>query len=145
MRSPLFQPKNRINVMTNIALATEQQQLVSAVEEQAYKDFNALDFENKHHKDFQNAHRFYIDYEIDSVEDDFGELFRLWNGRILLGTFYKTSSGWKATPFYSCRQYIKLDKDLSKNVQDSDEATAYLKGMYEGISENSVSSCLATA
>ncbi|MEH2311650.1 MAG: hypothetical protein V7K35_09655 [Nostoc sp.] len=37
--------------------------------------------------------------EIDSVTDDFGELYRVWNGSQLLGTFYQNLEGkWVAQP-----------------------------------------------
>lgn len=37
--------------------------------------------------------------EIDSVPDDFGELYRVWNGSQLLGTFYQNLEGkWVAQP-----------------------------------------------
>ncbi|MDM9383349.1 hypothetical protein QUB80_21895 [Chlorogloeopsis sp. ULAP01] len=37
--------------------------------------------------------------EIDSVTDDFGELYRVWNGSQLLGTFYENLEGkWIAQP-----------------------------------------------
>ena len=37
--------------------------------------------------------------EIDSVPDDFGELYRVWNGSQLLGTFYQNlEDKWVAQP-----------------------------------------------
>ncbi|BAT53459.1 hypothetical protein NOS3756_24190 [Nostoc sp. NIES-3756] len=37
--------------------------------------------------------------EIDSVTDDFGELYRVWNGSQLLGTFYQNlENKWIAQP-----------------------------------------------
>jgi hypothetical protein len=37
--------------------------------------------------------------EIDSINDDFGELYRVWNGSQLLGTFYQNLEGkWIAQP-----------------------------------------------
>ncbi|MBD2358873.1 hypothetical protein H6G41_30470 [Tolypothrix sp. FACHB-123] len=37
--------------------------------------------------------------EIDSVPDDFGELYRVWNSYHLLGTFYQNLEGkWVAQP-----------------------------------------------
>ena len=68
----------------------------------------------------------------DSVVEEFGELFRVWNRRTLLGTFYETSEGWKVEPFYLCKQYIKAEKDLSQSVGDAESAIAYIKSMYEG-------------
>lgn len=95
------------------------------------QDFNVLSFELKHYKDFQKSQNSYIEYEIDSIKEDFGEIFRLWNGKTLIETFYEISDGWKATPFYLCKQYIKSEVDLSKSVENSDEAVSYIKQMYE--------------
>jgi hypothetical protein len=40
--------------------------------------------------------------EIDSVPDELGELYRVWNGSHLLGTFYQNLEGkWVAQPFNS--------------------------------------------
>lgn len=97
------------------------------------QEFNALSFELKHHKDFQKSKNSYVDYEIDLVKEDFGEIFRVWDGTTLLGTFYETSDSWKATPFYLCRQYVRTDNDLSKTLDSSERAIAYLKQMYEGV------------
>ena len=98
--------------------------------------FDALGLELKHSQDYQNNESGYAEYEVDSVEEDFGELFRLWNGKILLGTFYETSQGWKTTPYYLCRQYIKAELDLAQNVDNSDRAVSYIKSLYEGINKN---------
>ena len=109
--------------------------------------FDALSLELKHSQDCQNNKSVYIEYEIDSVEEEFGELFRVWNGRTLLGTFYKNSEGWKVEPFYSCKQYLKAERDLSQSVGDAERAIspearhcviAYIKSMYEGVVVDSV-------
>ena len=97
------------------------------------REFDALSFELKHYKDFEKFQNSYVEYEIDSIEEDFGEICRVWNGRTLVGTFYKTSEGWKAVPFYLCRQYIRAEIDLSKTLDSSERAIAYLKQMYEGV------------
>ena len=113
----------------------------------AKKDFqfDALSFEIKHDEDFQKSQSYYTDYEVDSIKEDLGELFRVWNGKTLLGTFYETSSGWKATPFYSCRQYIRADIDFSKTFDTSDSAVSYIKQMYSRTDKNfsSEKACLA--
>jgi hypothetical protein len=103
------------------------------------QEFNALSFELEHYKDFQKSKNSYVEYEIDSIKEDFGEMFRLWNGKILVGTFYEISDGWKAVPFYLRKQYIRAEIDLSKSVDSSDKAIAYLKSLYEGKSKDSIS------
>jgi hypothetical protein len=96
------------------------------------REFDVLSFELKHYKDFEESQNRYVEYEIDSIKEDFGEIFRLWNGRTLIGTFYKTSQGWKAEPFYLCKQYIRAEINLSKSVDSSEKAIAHIKQMYEG-------------
>ena len=102
------------------------------LDSQRDREFDALLLELKHSQDYQNKESEYIEYEIDSVLEEFGELFRLWNGRTLLGTFYENSEGWKVEPFYLCKQYIRAEKDLSQSVGDAERAIAYIKSMYEG-------------
>jgi hypothetical protein len=99
---------------------------------QEQQQFNALAFEVKHSRNFQTLQNTYTSYEIDSVEDDFGELSRVWNGRTLLGSFYENSQGqWTANPYYQDGQLIELDKDLSQTFDSSGEAVAYIKATYK--------------
>ena len=96
------------------------------------QQFNALEFELKHDRDFQTLQNTYINYEVDSVEDDFGELFRVWNGRTLLGSFYENAQGrWTANPYYRNGQLIRLDKDLSRTFSSSSQAVAYIQATYK--------------
>ena len=118
--------------MLSIALQQEQQQRI----ENDLEPLDALSFEIKHSQDYQKAQSSYIEYEIDSVEEEFGELFRVWDRRTLVGTLYETSQGWKATPFYLCRQYINAELDFSQDVEDSGSAIAYIQSMYEGRRES---------
>lgn len=54
--------------------------------------------------------------EIDSVTDDFGELYRVWNGSQLLGTFYENLEGkWIAQPCNS-DQRPSLDTALQAQL-----------------------------
>ena len=69
-------------------------------------------------KDFQKFQNNYIDYGIDSLSECFGELFRVWNGRTLLGTFYKSDCEWKAIPYYQNRCYIGLERDLLQTLKN---------------------------
>ncbi|MBD2213995.1 hypothetical protein H6G27_29625 [Nostoc linckia FACHB-104] len=40
-----------------------------------------------------------LEIEVDSVPDEFGELYRVWNSYHLLGTFYQNLNGkWVAQP-----------------------------------------------
>lgn len=98
------------------------------------QQFDAVEFELKHSRDFQSLQNIYINYEVDSVKDDFGELFRVWNGHTLVGTFYKNAdSKWVASPHYQNLQLIELDKDLSQTFDSSFEAVAYTQATYEGV------------
>lgn len=98
------------------------------------QEFNALEFELKHSRNFQTLQNTYINYEIDSLEDDFGELFRVWNGHTLVGIFYENAdSKWIASPYYQDGQLIELDKDLPQSFDNSSKAVAYIQGIYEGV------------
>ncbi|MBW4591763.1 MAG: hypothetical protein KME46_02270 [Brasilonema angustatum HA4187-MV1] len=45
------------------------------------------------------------EFEIDSIPDDFGELYRVWYGSRLLGTFYQNLEGkWIAQPCHRDKQ-----------------------------------------
>jgi hypothetical protein len=47
-----------------------------------------------------------LQIEIDSVPDDFGELYRVWNGWHFLGTFYQNLQGkWIAQPCNGDKKY----------------------------------------
>ena len=126
--------------MITIALEQEQQQRLErdrvGFDCQRDREFDALSFELKHSQDYQNSQSGYVEYEIDSIKEEFGELWRVWDKCILVGTFYETSQGWKAVPFYLCRQYIKGELDFSKSCENSGSAIAYIKLMYEGISQS---------
>ncbi|MEM1391701.1 MAG: hypothetical protein AAF915_25390 [Cyanobacteria bacterium P01_D01_bin.50] len=55
------------------------------------------------------------EFEIDSVTDDFGELYRVWYGSRLLGTFYRNIEGkWIAQP---CSKEEKLCCDTPDAAQ----------------------------
>ncbi len=62
-------------------------------------------------------------YEIDSISDVFGTLYRVWGGEKginLLGTFYQNINGaWVSQP---CRSLVR------KHSQTSDEAIAAILG-----------------
>ena len=94
---------------------------------------NALEFGLKYSKDFRASQNTYTSYEIDSVEEDFGELFRVWDGRTLLGSLNENAQGrWTANPYYQDKQLIELDKDLSQTFDSRNQAIAYIKATYEG-------------
>ena len=97
---------------------------------------NAVAFKLKYSKNSQTLQNKYTSYEVDSVREDFGELFRVWNGRTLLGSFYENAgSKWKSNPYYQNRRCIELDKDLSKTFDSSQSAMAYIKATYEGMED----------
>ena len=52
--------------------------------------------------------------EIDSVKDVFGTLYRVWDGMVLLGTFYENLQGkWIAQP---CNRESKFKVNTSEQV-----------------------------
>lgn len=98
-------------------------------------DFEALSFEQKHHRDFNRLQKSYFECEIDEQNDeDFGKYYRVWDNRILLGTFYFSplENIWVANPCYLNLQYIKTDKDLSQTFDTYDLATKYISDLYTG-------------
>jgi hypothetical protein len=70
---------------------------------QGSSNFDAIKFELDREQKFYQTEKPYIDpnYKIDSEKDCFGCLYRVWNGRILLGTFYQKDKKWLANPFYA--------------------------------------------
>lgn len=103
------------------------------------QEFDAAAFELEHSKNFQVLQNTYINYEVDSIEEDFGELFRVWNERTLLGSFYENSQDrWIANPYYQDKECIKLDSDLSQSFDSSSQAVAYIQATYEGLDYISV-------
>ncbi len=58
----------------------------------------------------------------------YGEIYRVWHERILLGTFRKQDERWIAEPFYKNRQYIKLDYSLQRSFNSEQEAIKYIVG-----------------
>ena len=95
------------------------------------QEFDVVAFELLHSRDFQTLQSTYIGYELDSVEEDFGDLFRVWNGRTLLGSLNENAQGrWTANPYYQDGQLIELDKDLSQTFDSSSEAVAYIKAIF---------------
>ena len=109
---------------------------VSQESEELPCEFDVLEFELEREELYRKAQSTYIEYEIDSIEDEFGNLYRVWDRRTLVGTFYKAGRGWKVTPFYLCRKYIKADIDFSQNLDNVERAIAYIKSMYEGKGQN---------
>jgi len=54
-------------------------------------------------------------FEIDSIPDELGELYRVWYGSHLVGTFYQNLEGkWIAQP---CNRYEKLCCDTPDAAQ----------------------------
>lgn len=97
-------------------------------------DFDALDFELKREQIFNKSEKQYIqpNYEIDSDRDWYGNLYRVWNGRVLLGTFYQKQNKWLANPFYKNRQYIKLEQSLERRFNSNEKAINYIIRSFEG-------------
>ena len=117
---------------SNFSVSQEDERPRVGVRRKGTREFNTPSFESCNTQTYQNAENFYIEYEIDSVEEEFGELHRIWSGRDLLGTFYQVfENKWKANPFYESKQWIKLDRDLSQIFESSPEAIAYIKSTYE--------------
>jgi hypothetical protein len=115
-----------------IKILMENIKMIDTSTHSVSQTFNVLEFEIEHSRDFQALQNTYTNYEIDSVEEDFGELFRVWNGCTLLGSLNENAQGrWTANPYYQDKQLIELDKDLSQTFDSSSQAVAYIKATYE--------------
>ncbi len=90
------------------------------------QDFDPIAFETERERIFQQSQRRYSEFEIDSISEPFGTIYRVWNGRNLIGTFRQNKQKWLAEPFYKNRVYLKLDRDLSKSFDDDKKAVNYI-------------------
>ncbi len=96
------------------------------------QDFDPVQFETQREQIFhQTEKQPPIDYEIDSDSDWYGKIYRIWNGRILLGTFHQRNEKWIAEPFYENGKYIKLDCSLQRSFSSDQKAIAYIVGTYQ--------------
>lgn len=97
-------------------------------------DFDALEFELKHAEDFENSQKQYFEpaYEIDCESDWCGSLYRVWDRRLLIGTFYQKQGKWLSSPYYQNRQYMRLEKDLDKTCSSNEMAINHIVTSYEG-------------
>lgn len=96
-------------------------------------NFDALAFELQCAQDFEKAEKQYFspEYEIDSETDWCGSLYRVWDRKLLIGTFYQKQGKWLSMPYYQNRRYTKLDKDLDKICQSNELAINHIIRSYE--------------
>ena len=96
------------------------------------QDFNAIEFELAREQIFNRTEQpLPIDYEVDCDSDWYGQLYRVWNGRTLLGTFHQQNQKWIAEPFYRNRQYIKLDCSMQRSFNSDRKAVEYIVESYQ--------------
>lgn len=100
---------------------------------QSISDFDALALELKHVQDYEQSQKQYFEsnYEIDADNNWYGCLYRVWDGVLLIGTFYFNSLRWCAEPYYSNRTYIRSLKSLSRVFNSNQKAINYIIRSYE--------------
>ena len=80
LRSPLIY--QILNIMMTQRLTKQQgsnEQPCQKSSGRGKQQFNALSQKTKRDEEFQKVQNSYTQYEIDSVKECFGELFRVWN------------------------------------------------------------------
>lgn len=69
-------------------------------------------FEKLTHEEWKLLKQYKLEIKIDTVNDIFGELYRIWSGIKLLGTFYHSLEGfWVSQPCHSTKSLKWLTKD----------------------------------
>ncbi|KYC34667.1 hypothetical protein WA1_50590 [Scytonema hofmannii PCC 7110] len=69
-------------------------------------------FEHLTHEEWKLLKQYKPEIKIDTVNDIFGELYRIWEGIKLIGTFYQNLEGfWVSQPCYSTQSLKWLTKD----------------------------------
>ncbi len=104
--------------------------------QEAASDFDVILLEEKLADDYKKAQNPYFEtsYEIDSDKDDcFSSLYRVWDGRVLIGTFYQKRGKWLANPYYRARKYLRLDYSLSRTFRSNELAIRHIVRCYEGL------------
>lgn len=61
-----------------------------------------------------------------------GCVYRVWDGRILLGTFYQKQKKWIANPYYKNRNYLRLEQSLERTFNSNQRAINHIIRSYEG-------------
>ena len=97
-------------------------------------DFDALSYEDKHSQDFERTSKQYYEsnYEVDADGDWCGCVYRVWDGRVLLGTFYQKQKRWIANPYYKNREYLRLEQSLERTFNSNQRAINHIIRSYEG-------------
>lgn len=97
-------------------------------------EFDALAFEIKHAKNFEQSQKEYFDpqYKIDSDRDWCGCLYRVWDRKLLIGTFYLKNKKWLANPYYKNRQYLGLGQLIERRFRSNQLAIDYIIRSYKG-------------
>ena len=105
---------------------------------EAASDFDVILLEEKLASSYEKSQNLYFEtsYEIDSDEDDcFSSLYRIWDRRVLIGTFYQKQGKWLANPYYKNHQYLRLDYSLSRIFRSNELAIGYIISCYEGLAK----------
>lgn len=95
-------------------------------------NFDAINFELEREKVFNQSQKPYIEYEIDRDLQWNSRLYRVWNGRILLGTFYLKNKKWVALPYYKNLHYLGLGQSIERQFRSNTDAISHIIRSYEG-------------
>ena len=94
-----------------------------------------MKFELKHSEDFNRSQISYFEpsYEVDTENNEFGDMGRIWDGSKLIGSFYFSEwrTQWVTTPYYLGTKYVKNNESYLRYFANSDLAVNYIKRLYE--------------
>ena len=96
-------------------------------------DFDAVEFELEREEIFRRSENLYYEplYEVDS-DPHYPDLYRVWLGMVMLGTFYKKHGRWLANAYFKNRIYLGLGESKERRFRSNQMALDYITNSYEG-------------
>ena len=101
-------------------------------ENQQGSNFDAIQFELEREEIFNRSQNSYAEYEIDRDMKWNSRLYRVWCGRLLLGTFYLKNKKWIANPYYENHKYLGLGESVERQFRSNQLAINHIVRSYEG-------------
>ena len=99
---------------------------------QQIKEFNAIAFEIKHAQEFEASQTQYTEYEIDRDLSWNSRLYRVWDGMVLIGTFYLKNKKWLANPYFKKSVCVGSGCCYERRFRSNESAINYIISSYEG-------------
>ena len=90
--------------------------------------FNALAFEVKHAQDYEKSQQQYTEYDLDWNS----RLYRVWDGMVLIGTFYLKNKKWLANPYFKNHSCVGSGCCYERRFRSNESAINYIIRSYEG-------------